>query len=64
LVHYSRFNVFFKTAKRPFEDCGETVNKKFAALEYGLLVPGNLLECRWDNFKIVLESLNRIAKLH
>jgi hypothetical protein len=29
----------------------------FAALEYGLLVYKNLLECRWDHFEIVLESV-------
>jgi hypothetical protein len=44
LVHCSSFNTFFQTAKRLIKGRGETVNN-FVALEYGLLVHINLLEC-------------------
>ena len=48
--------VFFKISKRLFEGRRETV-KFVRGLVYVLLVHRNLLECRWDRFKTVLDSI-------
>jgi hypothetical protein len=55
LVQCSISNVFSKLP-RPFGDW-EKLENLVAALEYGLLVHRNLLECRLDHITIILEGI-------